>query len=239
MTRLLHAEWTKLRTVRSWAIAAVLIAVVLVRSPGSIASGNHAGICTGPGPGSCHGEPPVPIGPNGEAVADSYYFLHEPLTGNGSITVQCQLADRSDLDRREPRPGRDQPARPGQACARAMVEGRHPDHPKPVERIAVRRSHGDRRARGPDAGRLLHDIAGMPGAVTIELATLAPAPRSGDPHRLGLHRRCPLDHHQHDSPERRSRAPFRQACSSPHRSFRRPRAANEGTYATATFDQLA
>jgi ABC-type transport system involved in multi-copper enzyme maturation permease subunit len=87
-TSLLHSEWTKLRTVRSWLVTTVLIAVVMVLFSWLIASGNHAGICTGPGPGSCHGEPPVPLGPNGEAVIDNYYYLHEPLVGNGSATVQ-------------------------------------------------------------------------------------------------------------------------------------------------------
>ena len=28
------------------------------------------------------------MGPDGEAVTDSFYFVHQPLTGNGSITVR-------------------------------------------------------------------------------------------------------------------------------------------------------
>jgi ABC-type transport system involved in multi-copper enzyme maturation permease subunit len=32
--------------------------------------------------------PYVPLGPGGEAVTDSFYFVHQPLTGNGSITVR-------------------------------------------------------------------------------------------------------------------------------------------------------
>src|SRR2546430_10171049 len=31
--------------------------------------------------------PYIPVGPGGEAVTDSLYFVHQPLTGNGSITV--------------------------------------------------------------------------------------------------------------------------------------------------------
>jgi hypothetical protein len=34
------------------------------------------------------GCPGAPIGPNGEAVTDSFYFLHQPLTPNGTITVR-------------------------------------------------------------------------------------------------------------------------------------------------------
>ncbi len=45
-------------------------------------------MCTGPPPGNCHGEPPLPVGPDGEAVADSYYFVHQPLTGDATITTR-------------------------------------------------------------------------------------------------------------------------------------------------------
>src|SRR5262249_54503061 len=31
--------------------------------------------------------PSVPLGPDGEAVIDRFYFMHQPLTGNGSITA--------------------------------------------------------------------------------------------------------------------------------------------------------
>jgi hypothetical protein len=34
-----------------------------------------------------HGRPAVPVGPGGEPVTDSFYFVHRPLAGNGSITV--------------------------------------------------------------------------------------------------------------------------------------------------------
>ena len=29
-----------------------------------------------------------PVGPGGEPVTDSFYFVHQPLAGNGSITVR-------------------------------------------------------------------------------------------------------------------------------------------------------
>jgi ABC-type transport system involved in multi-copper enzyme maturation permease subunit len=86
--QLLHAEWTKLRTVRSWMVAAVLAALVMVLFSWFVANGNHASVCSGPPPGTCHGQPALPVGPGGEAVADSYYFVHQPLAGNGSITVR-------------------------------------------------------------------------------------------------------------------------------------------------------
>jgi ABC-type transport system involved in multi-copper enzyme maturation permease subunit len=34
------------------------------------------------------GCPGAPIGPGGEAVTDSFYFVHQPLTGDGTVTVR-------------------------------------------------------------------------------------------------------------------------------------------------------
>jgi ABC-type transport system involved in multi-copper enzyme maturation permease subunit len=88
MTRLLRSEWTKLWTVRSWALTTVLVALIMVAFSWLVSFGSHSSICDGPGPGSCHGAPPVPLGPDGEAVADTYFYLHEPLAANGAITVR-------------------------------------------------------------------------------------------------------------------------------------------------------
>jgi ABC-type transport system involved in multi-copper enzyme maturation permease subunit len=48
------------------------------------ASGSHRS-CSGPYGNAC---PSVPVGPGGEAVTDGFYFVHQPLAGNGSITVR-------------------------------------------------------------------------------------------------------------------------------------------------------
>ncbi len=90
--RLLHAEWTKFRTVRGWVIAMVLAAALTAAVGLYAASGPQTGCQpTGPhgpiGPAvSC--TPSNPVGPGGEAVSDSYYFMHGALRGNGSITVR-------------------------------------------------------------------------------------------------------------------------------------------------------
>jgi ABC-type transport system involved in multi-copper enzyme maturation permease subunit len=87
--RLLRSEWTKFRTVPGWVIGMLAATLVLALLSLFSASGSHSSDCTGQGPSySCTGSPAVPLGPGGEAVADSYYFVHQPLTGNGSITVQ-------------------------------------------------------------------------------------------------------------------------------------------------------
>jgi ABC-type transport system involved in multi-copper enzyme maturation permease subunit len=76
---LLHAEWTKFRTVRGWVIAMIVAALVTVGfgliGQESCGTANNAA-CT------------LPLGPGGEAVADSFYFVRQPLAGNGSITVR-------------------------------------------------------------------------------------------------------------------------------------------------------
>src|SRR6185437_7031923 len=88
----LRAEWTKFRTVRGWMIAVVFAAAVTAGVGLWAASGPQKG-CQPIGPNgpigppvACH--PASPIGPGGEAVSDSFYFVHQRLTGNGSITVR-------------------------------------------------------------------------------------------------------------------------------------------------------
>src|SRR5215471_11374161 len=81
-TGLLHAEWTKFRSVRGWVIGMVVAALVTVLVGLLSAAGSHTS-CNG---GPCHFL--YPVGPGGEAVTVSFYFVHQPLAGNGSITAR-------------------------------------------------------------------------------------------------------------------------------------------------------
>jgi hypothetical protein len=88
-----HAEWTKFRTVRGWIIAmivAILASVALgLLAPASDSSGCQASGGGGPQSGAaCGGAPSFILGPGGEPVTDSFYFVHQPLAGDGSITVR-------------------------------------------------------------------------------------------------------------------------------------------------------
>ena len=80
--QLLRAEWTKFRTVPGWVVALLAGAALIV------------GLGLGPSmTGSCgqHGTDSecVPIlGPDGREVSDTFYFVHQSLTGDGSITVR-------------------------------------------------------------------------------------------------------------------------------------------------------
>ncbi|AWS44121.1 ABC transporter permease subunit [Streptosporangium sp. 'caverna'] len=82
---LLHAEWTKFRTVRGWVITTVVAALVIVVLGLLAAAGSHASCSEGPVEVAC---PAVPVGPGGEAVEDQFYFAHRSLTGNGDITAR-------------------------------------------------------------------------------------------------------------------------------------------------------
>ena len=92
-TQLLHAEWTKFRTVRGWVITAALAAALIVLFA-YLGTFRHqdGGICVGGNPttGTCQSfvHPSPPLGPGGQAVNDTYYFVHRTLQGDGSITAR-------------------------------------------------------------------------------------------------------------------------------------------------------
>jgi ABC-type transport system involved in multi-copper enzyme maturation permease subunit len=83
---LVRAEWTKFTTVRGWVVGLLAAAAVTVLI-GLVSTGG-GGPCNGGGgegqPSSCQ----PPVGPGGEAVVDGFSFVHQPLDGDGSITVR-------------------------------------------------------------------------------------------------------------------------------------------------------
>jgi ABC-type transport system involved in multi-copper enzyme maturation permease subunit len=74
--RLLRAEFTKFRTVRAWMIALCAAAVVFVLLSFLSAFESRAPI------------PVVPTGPGGEALSDTYMFVHQILVGDGTLTAR-------------------------------------------------------------------------------------------------------------------------------------------------------
>jgi hypothetical protein len=96
--QLLHAEWTKFRTVRGWVIG-MIVAILVTAGLGLFlvaASSNVSCGASTPGGSVQHvqhgaaacGQPALLLGPGGEPVTDSFYFVRQPLAGNGSITVR-------------------------------------------------------------------------------------------------------------------------------------------------------
>ena len=182
--RLVHAEWTKFRTVRGWVIAMVIAAAVTAGVGLWAASGPQNG-CQPSGPNGPIGPPvackPVnPVGPGGEAVADSFYFVHQTLTGNGTITARVTsltglvsrnggIAPGENPEQNFVR-GTIQPwakagiivtasARPGSAYAAMMVTGQH----------GVRMEYN-----------YTQDTPGLPGAVSAAAPQWLRLVRSGD-----------------------------------------------------------
>ena len=76
--QLLRSEWTKFRTMRGWVIA-MIAAAVLVGLP-IVALSNGAT--------NNNSIPNQPIGPNGLAVVDSFYFQHRPIGADATITTR-------------------------------------------------------------------------------------------------------------------------------------------------------
>jgi ABC-type transport system involved in multi-copper enzyme maturation permease subunit/regulation of enolase protein 1 (concanavalin A-like superfamily) len=92
--QLLRAEWTKFRTVRGWVIGAV-VAVLLTLGLGLFAGFGGSSSCvseSSSGNGQARSgaacAPSLTTGPGGGPVTDSFYFVHQPLAGDGSITVR-------------------------------------------------------------------------------------------------------------------------------------------------------
>ena len=76
LTWLLRAEFTKFRTVRPWVIALCTAAVVFVLLSFLSAFESRAPVSA------------VPTGPDGEAVSDTYMFVHRALAGDGTLTAR-------------------------------------------------------------------------------------------------------------------------------------------------------
>jgi ABC-type transport system involved in multi-copper enzyme maturation permease subunit len=85
--QLLRAEWIKFRTVRGWVIGTIVAMLVIVGLGALTGASSECGIQLTPTSPSlaC---PAPPTGPGGQWVTDSFYFVRQPLAGNGSITVR-------------------------------------------------------------------------------------------------------------------------------------------------------
>src|ERR1700730_10740975 len=85
--QLLRAEWTKFRTVRGWVIGIIVALLVIVGIGALTGANSECGIQMGPNAPmlAC---PAPPTGPGGGWVTDNFYFVRQPLAGNGSITVR-------------------------------------------------------------------------------------------------------------------------------------------------------
>jgi hypothetical protein len=161
-----RAEWTKFRTVRGWVAGLALMAGPLVLFVYLTANGMHSGTCTtGPGGATACGvgHPSVPIGPDGEAVADSYYLVSKQLSGDGTLTARVDGLSgvtSSGPANAAPSLGRTRPGIPAWSKAGLIVTA---STRQGAAYAAVMATHGHGVRFQYD---YTHDSAGMPGPLS-------------------------------------------------------------------------
>ncbi|MDP9869617.1 MULTISPECIES: ABC transporter permease subunit [Streptosporangium] len=172
MAQLVRAEWTKFRTVRGWVLGMVAAALVTVLLGLLTASGSHTSCSKGPVEVAC---PTPPLGPDGQAVSDKFYFVHRQLEGDGGITVrvtsmtgQIRLADLTPGVRRVV-PGVVPWAKAGVIIKESTRQG------SPYAAVMVTGEHGVRMQHN-----YVHDTAGRPGGVSARSPRWLRLVRSGD-----------------------------------------------------------
>ena len=182
--QLLHAEWTKFRTVRGWIIGLV-IGLVVMAGLGLFTAGSASSSCQasgGPVRSGAACMPSFPLGPAGEPVNDSFYFVHQPLTGERDDHRPAHLDDRPaaacQRAARLGRPGIDRGhatrasthgPRPGSSSRRTSIEG------SAYAAMMVAADNGVRMQ-----WNYTGDTPGLPGAVSPANPRWLRLTRSGD-----------------------------------------------------------
>jgi hypothetical protein len=175
----LRVEWTIFRKSRVLLIGTVVAALLTVLIGLRAVSNSYGGV----NPGSCNGDPvclasPTPVelvGPDGEVVDDKFYFVYQPLVGNGSITAR--LTELSGEFVTHPPnakgvvlvPGVEPWAKAGVIVKENLKQG------SPYAAMMITGSHGGRMQYN-----FTHDIAGNPGGVSAASPRWLRLARSGD-----------------------------------------------------------
>ena len=167
----LLAEWTKFRTVRSWVIG-MIVAALVTATLGLLSDlATHAS-CSSPLGQACT-SPGSTLGPDGEPVSDGYYFVRQPLAGNGSITARVtSLAGLITYPPDHPNaivPGVVPWAKAGVIIEPSTRQG------SAYAAVMVTGSHGMRMQYN-----YTHDLAGLPGGVSAASPRWLRLTRSGD-----------------------------------------------------------
>jgi ABC-type transport system involved in multi-copper enzyme maturation permease subunit len=175
----LRAEWTKFRSVRGWVIGMVLAALLTVFL-GVFAAANASIGCQVNGGAAKSGKaclPYIPHGPGGEIVTDSFSFMRQTLTGNGTITarVTALTGEHADLNGGPAQAGSGMV--PGLAAwAKAGIIIKQSTHQgSAYAAVMVTGGHGVRMQYNYTG-----DIAGRPGAVSAAHPRWLRLTRSGD-----------------------------------------------------------
>jgi ABC-type transport system involved in multi-copper enzyme maturation permease subunit len=181
--QLVHAEWTKFRTVRGWIIGLV-VGVLAMLGLGLLTAGGAQTSCQAQGGPAQSGAACMPaflLGPAGEPVNDSFYFVHQPLTGDGSITVRvtsmtgklppanAQLGSVGPASTADTRPGLYEWAKAGIIIKSSLTPG------SAYAAMMAAADHGSRMQ-----WNYTGDTAGLPGAVGPANPRWLRLTRSGD-----------------------------------------------------------
>lgn len=87
-----HVQWTTFRKSRILVVGTVVAVMVTVLLGLGYAAGSNDHVSVGCGGSTVCSSSSMPtgelVGPNGEAVEDKFYFVYQPLAGNGSITAR-------------------------------------------------------------------------------------------------------------------------------------------------------
>jgi ABC-type transport system involved in multi-copper enzyme maturation permease subunit len=167
----LRAEWTKFRTVRGWVVGMVVAALVTLLFGLLSALASHSQ-CFAP-PGQVCADIRTPLGPDAEQVTDSFYFVHQTLDRNGSITARVtSLSGLITYPPAHPNaivPGVEPWAKAGVIIKPSTSQG------SAYAAVMVTGGHGVRMQYD-----YTHDLAGHPGGVSPESPGWLRLTRSGD-----------------------------------------------------------
>jgi ABC-2 family transporter len=171
--RLLYAEWTKFVTVRGWVIAMIVSALLTVGFGIWVGAGTHGQPCGmvlpngQAGDGACASPP---LGPTGEMVTDSFYFVRQSLPGNGTVTARVTSLAGSATPGIANGTSALQPwAKAGIIIKASLRQG------SAYAAMMVTGSHGVRMQYD-----YTHDTAGLPGGVSAAAPRWLRLVRSGD-----------------------------------------------------------
>jgi hypothetical protein len=181
MIAVLRAEWVKFATVRGWVIG-MLAAFLVVVGLGLLTAkdsacgmmptaSNPSGACLSP-----------PTGPGGDWVSDSFYFVRQPLSGDGIVTVRVTslageystggvpgIAGRSSSQLPPMAPGLEPWDKAGIIIKASTAEG------SAYAAMMVTGSHGVRMQ-----WNYTHDSPGLPGSASAASPRWLCLVRSGD-----------------------------------------------------------
>jgi ABC-type transport system involved in multi-copper enzyme maturation permease subunit/regulation of enolase protein 1 (concanavalin A-like superfamily) len=165
--QLVRAEWTKFRTVRGWVIGIVAAALITV-AVGLLGPAGSTISCSGPNGQACGHHTP-PVGPGGEAVTDSFSFVHQPLAGDGSVTVRVTSLTGVYTNGQDRRSGTQPWSKAGILLKENTSQG------SAYAAMMVTGGHGVRMQ-----DNYTHDTAGSPGTVSPESPRWLRVTRAGD-----------------------------------------------------------